>query len=147
MQTTSNLRHKQNLLLILMIVKKLKLIDICIFMENESYVFVQFSRKMSNFEINPHHKYLQISLRGLNRGFTVCIYVYMYIWIYVYLFICMYMLQNGMDVSGLLRTYLHGPSKSFHLLFSLRRYIKAFFLQSLMHNSNTAKFPPKHDQK
>ena len=32
-------RHQQNLLLILMIVKKLKLIDICIFVENESYVF------------------------------------------------------------------------------------------------------------
>ena len=51
MQTTSNPRHLQNLLLILMIVKKLKLIDICIFVKNESYVFVQLSRKMSNFEI------------------------------------------------------------------------------------------------
>ena len=53
MQTTSNTRQQQNLVLILMIVKKLKLTDICIFVGNESYVFVQLSRKMSNFEISP----------------------------------------------------------------------------------------------
>ena len=52
MQTKSNLRHQQNLLLIMMIVKKLKLIGICIFVEIELYVFVQLSRKMSNFEIS-----------------------------------------------------------------------------------------------
>ena len=49
----SNPRHQQNFLLILVIVKKLKLIDICIVVENESYVFVQLSMKMSNFEICP----------------------------------------------------------------------------------------------
>ena len=72
MQTTSNTRHQQNLLLILMIVNKLKLIDICIFVENESYAFVQLSRKMLIFEISaPSNKtpllnsFLQISPLGL----------------------------------------------------------------------------------
>ena len=40
MHTKSNLRHQHNLLLILMIAKKLKLIDICIFMEmNRMFLF------------------------------------------------------------------------------------------------------------